>query len=186
MAAANLLTFGRLICGPAFAVAVMSADAGRLAAAGFAATLFWFAAWSDVADGWLARAGGPVSAAGRWFDHGADIVFLLSALVTYVYLGVAPWWVPASVGFAFAAYVLRAFRSRLHEPAPAWTNRIGHWGGVANYVLVGVLAGNHTLGLEVLPEQALALLFTVVPVYSLAPLWVPLVGWMYRFATIRR
>jgi len=120
---------------------------------------------SDVVDGRVARRAGTASSAGRVFDHFADIGFLLSALGAYVAVGLAPWWVPTSIAAAFATYVATTWLA----PSPGRARRgarIGHLGGIANFVVVGVLVCNHTAGLEWLGSGVLAALFALVPVYS--------------------
>jgi phosphatidylglycerophosphate synthase len=163
--AANVLTLMRVALAPAFACAVVAAARG--ASGWWAALLFAAVAGSDAADGYLARRLGTASAAGRALDHGADILFLLTALGTYAGLGVIPWWVPAAVMASFGGYVVDA---RWPPPAPPrWgADRIGHLGGVANWVLVGVLVGNHTVGLGWLPPPLILLLCAIVALYSAA------------------
>lgn len=163
--AANLLTLLRVALAPAFAAAVAAAEGG--ATGWWAALLFALVAVSDALDGWVARRFGTVSRAGRALDHGADIVFLLTALGTYVGMGAIPWWVPASVAASFGLYVVDA---RWPPPAPPrWrADRVGHFGGVANWVLVGVLVGNRTVGLGWLPPPVMLVLCAAVPVYSAA------------------
>jgi phosphatidylglycerophosphate synthase len=108
-------------------------------------------------------------------NHAADIVFILAALGLYVALGVVPWWVPASMAAAFAVYVADSLR-RSHARPSLIGSRIGHVGGICNYVLVGVLVGNHTLGLGWLPASALRGLFLLVPIYSAASIATRLVS----------
>jgi len=127
--------------------------------------VFAVAAASDVVDGRLARRAGTASAAGRFFDHLADIGFILVALSAYVRLGLAPWWVPASIAASFAFYFVDSLRRTPRAPSLIGS-RLGHWGGVANYVLIGVLVFNHSAGLEVLPPAVMMLLFLLVPLYS--------------------
>lgn len=161
--AANLLSLSRLALAPLFAAAVLAAERG--ATGWVAATLFALVIASDALDGRLARRLGTASAAGRAVDHGADIAFLLLAMTTYVAIGALPWWVPAAVAAAFAAYV-RDWRWPAARP-PRWrADRVGHVGGVCNWVLVGVLVGNRTVGLGWLPPSVLLLLFAAVPLYS--------------------
>lgn len=163
--AANLVTLLRVALAPVFAIAVLGAERG--ASGWIAAGVFAVVAASDAVDGRLARRLETASSAGRALDHGADIVFLLTALAIYVWIGAAPWWVPAAVAGAFGLYVADA---RWPPPAPPRWNadRIGHAGGVANWVLVGVLIGNHTVGLAWLPPGALLALEAAVPIYSAA------------------
>lgn len=133
-----------------------------------AALLFALIAASDIVDGQVARASGTASNWGRGFDHGADIFFVLGTLSVYAWRGIAPWWVPASIAVAFTLYVIDAFSGAAPTPARRAAGRIGHVGGVCNYVLIGVLIGNETIGLHLLPPALLAIILLAVPVYSLA------------------
>ena len=160
--AANLVTLLRLALTVPFVLAVHAAHAGG---SGWPAVgLFAVIAASDLADGHLARRFGAASMLGRVLDHGADIGFLLSALGTYVALGIAPWWVPAAIAAAFAVYVATSLRGG--GPPGLVGSRIGHLGGIANWVLVGVLVCNDSLGLDWLPRWLIGACFAAVPVYS--------------------
>lgn len=133
-----------------------------------AALLFVVIAASDVIDGRVARAAGTASTWGRAFDHGADIFFVLSTFVTYASIGVVAWWVPASVTIAFALYVVDARGAVPPTAARRLAGRIGHIGGVCNYIVIGVLIGNETLRLHVLPASVIQLILAAVPMYSMA------------------
>ena len=160
---ANLVTLLRIALTPLFVVAVWRAAHG---VSGWpAAAMFTAIAISDIVDGRIARRLGVASSVGRVLDHGADIGFLLAALVTYVVLGAAPWWVPASIAISFAFYVLDSLRRSAARPQLVGS-RLGHLGGIANYVVVGALVGNHTVGLAWLPSLVMTLLFSAVPLYS--------------------
>ncbi|GIW43930.1 MAG: hypothetical protein KatS3mg077_1212 [Candidatus Binatia bacterium] len=179
---ADLLTLGRLFAGPLFAWCVWQAERGSTVAAIGTALLFAFAAWSDIADGRWARQQSRPRSYGRWLDHGADIAFLFCGFWTYVLLGKLPWWVPASIAVAFGAYLARTL-ARADPPSDSiWTNRIGHWGGVCNYVLLGALVGNFSIGARCLPAPMLAAMFLAVPLYSIAPLCI---AWISRRAGLR-
>ncbi len=164
--AANLLTGLRVVATPVLVTGAWYAPVSRIGAA-CAVVAFVTAAASDVWDGRVARRFARESDAGRAFDHFADIGFLLVSLSTYVALGVAPWWVPASVFAAFAFYVADSRRQTSAAPNLV-SSRIGHIGGVCNYVLVGVLVFNNSVGLQLLPPWFLLALFCLVPVYSFA------------------
>jgi phosphatidylglycerophosphate synthase len=156
---ANAVTAARLAVTPLLVWAVVR-GAGAVAAVAFA-----IAATSDVVDGRVARRAATANALGRAFDHGSDIVFLLSAYAAYAVLGVIPWWAPAAIAVAFAVYVLDSVRRP--DPVPARTgNRIGHLGGICNYVLLGVVVANQSLGLGWLSPSAVRALFALVPLYS--------------------
>lgn len=159
---ANLVTLLRIVLTPVFVIAVWRAAHG---ASGWpAAALFAVIASSDFVDGRVARRWQVASAAGRVFDHGADIGFLLVALATYVVLGSAPWWVPASIAASFAFYVADSIRRDPRRPQLVGS-RLGHLGGIANYVLVGVLVGNVSVGLGWIPDGLMRVLFAAVPLY---------------------
>ena len=163
--AANAVTVLRMALTPVFAWAALRAQRGD--AAWPAVAVFAAVAVSDFADGRIARRLAVESSAGRVLDHAADITFLLVALGTYVGLGIAPWWVPASMAAAFAVYVVDSLRQSRTGPSLIGS-RIGHLGGICNYVLVGVLVGNQTLGLGWLSPPAIHALFVLVPIYSAA------------------
>ncbi|MDX2170387.1 MAG: CDP-alcohol phosphatidyltransferase family protein [Deltaproteobacteria bacterium] len=160
---ANLVTLTRIALTPVFVLAVWRASQG---ASGWpAAALFAVIAASDFLDGRVARRLAVASPLGRVLDHAADIGFLLVALITYVALGAAPWWVPASIAASFGFYVADSLRRDPDRPRLVGS-RLGHLGGIANYVLVGVLVGNVSVGLGWLPSWLMTLLFLAVPVYS--------------------
>jgi phosphatidylglycerophosphate synthase len=141
-----------------------------------ASLIFAVIAASDVVDGRIARAAGTASNWGRAFDHGADILFVLSCFATYAAIGVVGWWVPASIAIAFALYVIDARGSAPATPARRLAGRIGHIGGVCNYIVIGVLIGNETLGLHLLPPWLIRIIAAAVPLYSGASVvarWVP-------------
>jgi phosphatidylglycerophosphate synthase len=121
-----------------------------------------------VWDGRFVRRWGRESTLGRFLDHFADIGFLLPALGVYVWLGLMPWWVPASVAAAFTFYVIDSQLRRSGGPPSLITSRIGHVGGVANYVLVGVLVCNDSAGIGLLSPTFLFVLYCLVPAYSAA------------------
>jgi CDP-diacylglycerol--glycerol-3-phosphate 3-phosphatidyltransferase len=95
---------------------------------------------SDLLDGWLARQLGRTSPFGRLLDHLCDITFILSALLVYVNQGRVPWWLPASIAWAFIMYLAASWwhpsgkRGRILIPT-----RIGHWGGILYYLTVGIV-----------------------------------------------
>src|SRR5262245_61468147 len=98
---ANAVTAARLVATPPFILCVMRAPASPLAG-WVAGLLFTIAAVSDIVDGRLARRYGTASDRGRILDHFADIGFILGSLATYVYMGIAPWWVPAAIAVSFS------------------------------------------------------------------------------------
>jgi phosphatidylglycerophosphate synthase len=163
----NLLTASRLLLTPVFLLLVIAARESRLS--GWLAVLVFTAvAASDVWDGRFVRRWASESTFGRFLDHFADIGFLLPALGVYVWIGIMPWWVPAAVAAAFTFYVIDSQVRRGSGPPSLITSRIGHAGGVANYVLVGVLVCNNSAGIGLLSPGFLFVLYCLVPLYSAA------------------
>jgi phosphatidylglycerophosphate synthase len=162
--AANALTSVRVLLTPVF-VGLICAATVRPAFGWLAVTVFAAIATTDVIDGRLARRWGSASNAGRTFDHLADIGFILAALSTYMYLGLVPWWVPASIAASFTFYLIDSW-SRPLARGGLIGSRVGHIGGVCNYVLIGVLVCNDSAGIQALPAALLKFLFCLVPLYS--------------------
>lgn len=164
--AANVLTGARVALTPAFVAAVWSSRA-RPIAAHLAVAVFVVVAASDFFDGRLARRYGRAGDAGRFFDHFADIGFILAALSTYVVMGLAPWWVPAAIAGSFGFYVIDSWLRSGGRPRLI-SSRIGHAGGVMNYVFIGILVFNDTAGIRLLSPALTGALFWLVPIYSMA------------------
>jgi phosphatidylglycerophosphate synthase len=163
--AANAVTALRIVLMPLFLWSVLRVEDG--ASGTLAAAVFAVVALSDFFDGRIARWLGAQSPAGRVLDHAADITFILAAFGLYVGLGIVPWWVPAAIAAAFAAYVLDSLRRSGAQPSLIGS-RLGHVGGVCNYALIGILVGNDTLGLGWLPHWVMQGLCALVPIYSAA------------------
>lgn len=167
--AGNLLTALRIGLVPVFLWLLGNCD-GQPLLGSLAVLVFAVVAASDVLDGRAIRRWGCPSPAGRYFDHLADILFLLTALSAFVWRGELPWWVPASVALAFSLYLLELRQGPFRPPPHPQASRLGHLGGMANYALVGVLVTNHATGLDLLPESWLRILFALVPLYSGLPI----------------
>jgi phosphatidylglycerophosphate synthase len=162
--AANVLTAGRVLLTPLF-VALICGAPWRPRLGWLAILVFAGVAATDVIDGRLARRWGTASTAGRTFDHLADIGFILVALWTYTRLGLVPWWVPAAIATSFTFYVVDSW-SRPTARGGLIGSRVGHLGGVCNYVLVGVLVCNDSAAIHALSEATLRVMFCCVPIYS--------------------
>ena len=162
--AANALTTARVLLTPVFVGLVCAAPAAP-ALGWLAVIVFACIAASDVIDGRLARWWGSASRSGRTFDHLADIGFILAALWTYTHLGLVPWWVPAAIAASFAFYVIDSW-SRPTARGSLIGSRVGHIGGVCNYVLIGVLVCNDSAAIHALSDATLHFLFCLVPIYS--------------------
>jgi phosphatidylglycerophosphate synthase len=185
--AANAVTLLRLLLVPPFLLSVAGAGGTP---AWLAAPLFLFIAASDVVDGCVARRLGTTSSRGRAFDHAADICFVLAALSGYALLGSISWAAPIAVAVAFAVYVADSrSEGRRRASVPAIANRLGHFGGVCNYAVIGVLVGNETLGLYLLPSGLVRLIAASVVIYSSAAIllrYAPALRAALRTGTARR
>lgn len=167
--AGDALTLGRLLLTPLFLWCFAAGVRGGAAAGWAAGLLFAAIAASDYFDGPLARRAGRASDRGRIWDSWADIAFLEGTFVTALALGVTRWWVPVSVAASFGYYVVDSWwqtRGRARRTLVA--SRIGHLGGVCNYVFAGVLTYNDAFGLHLLGSGFVLALSLLVPLYSAA------------------
>ena len=119
--------------------------------------LFAFAAGSDYVDGPLARRLGSASARGAVLDNVADVAFVLGGAMTAAWLGLVAWVVPAAIGASVASYAIASRRLARAAGAPRLARtRVGHWAGVVNYVLAGMVAGAVAWP-DVVPRATLAI-----------------------------
>lgn len=141
---AHLLTILRLVLTPCFLLAIAAAEQQPdlwpvLQVLG----LFLIICASDYYDGPVARALERDSAFGKVFDNLADITFLLVTLTYLVHYGTVPWWIPAAVALAFGQYAVDSWLLAGRGNAVVLVaNPIGHWAGILNYLLTGLMALN--------------------------------------------
>jgi phosphatidylglycerophosphate synthase len=135
---ANGLSLLRMLFAPALALAVTDG------AAAAAAALFWLAVATDVADGRVARRRGEVTPYGRLFDHAADATFVTVGTAALAWVGALPVALPPLIAAAFLQY---AFDSRSLAFRELRRSRLGHWNGIAYYVIVAVPVMRDALGL---------------------------------------
>jgi cardiolipin synthase len=90
----NSLTVFRLLCLPVFFWLYGTQAPGF---AWKAALLMWFATWSDLADGYIARKYHAESEFGRILDPIVDRAFFLTVFAAYIWYGTMPWWAVAPV-----------------------------------------------------------------------------------------
>ena len=108
--------------------------------------VFGLATASDYVDGPLARRAGGPSTYGVLLDSGADIAFVMLALSSGVAMGRLSWMVPAAIVCSAAPYLAATLRRSRAVGAPVRAySAVGHWAGVCNYALVGLLAGSVAL-----------------------------------------
>ena len=113
----NVLTLGRLLVVPFFAVLLLGGDSQGSQL--LAAALFVLACVTDVVDGRLARSRGQVTDFGVMADPIADKALVGTALVGLSLTGVLPWWATAVVlGREIAVTVMRSLLAR-HGMIPA-------------------------------------------------------------------
>jgi len=130
---ANALTTLRLLLTYPFALCMIAPDARHAA---WAALIFLAAVASDLFDGASARWLGSASAAGRLFDHTADVLFVMGGLAAGAARGVFPWALPALVGIAFSQYVIDSYvTDRARGLRPSW---LGRYNGIFYFVPLAV------------------------------------------------
>lgn len=136
---ANGLSLLRILVAPVLAIAI--ADGAAAAAAG----IFWLAVATDVADGRVARRRGEVTRYGRLFDHAADATFVGVGTAALASVAVLPVALPPLIVVAFLQYACDSRSTRIR--ALRWS-RLGHWNGIAYYVIVAVPVMRDALGLS--------------------------------------
>jgi phosphatidylglycerophosphate synthase len=130
------------LAGPFVVACVWAIDARTPAGRWLPLVLFGLAAGSDYLDGRLARRGRSTSPRGQILDNAADILFIGSGLVWFASRGRISWMVPVAVAAAVGTYVRDSWRPADTTAVDGLArSRIGHAAGVANYTLVGLLAG---------------------------------------------
>ncbi len=132
--AANLLSASRFVLGAAWLVVFIHGDRRPEVLGPIALS----AALSDFADGPLARKMHSTHRFGRWLDSLADIAFVLTALTCEAQAGAIPVYIPVLIGISFAQYAIDSIV--ISGSALPVKSRLGHWGGVANFALVLLLA----------------------------------------------
>jgi CDP-diacylglycerol---glycerol-3-phosphate 3-phosphatidyltransferase len=91
--AANALTAARLALVPVFVVATVGSGLTHTGWRIAAGLIFLVASVTDLADGWIARHYGLVTAFGKIADPIADKALIGSALILLSGYGQLPWWV---------------------------------------------------------------------------------------------
>lgn len=135
---ANALTALRLLLAPLLYAAIVQ---GR---PGIAATVFWLAVATDLADGWVARRFGEATPLGGLVDHAADAAFATTGTAALACTGALPVVLPALIAVAFLQYALDSRRIAAIGLRPS---ALGRWNGIAYFVIVAVPVVRDALGL---------------------------------------
>ena len=101
----NLLGVGRILATPIVMALLLIEVPGSDLAGGI---LFAAAAFSDLLDGWIARARHQVSPLGVFMDLAADKVLVAGVLVAMVEVGLVPTWLAATI--LIREFVVQAIR----------------------------------------------------------------------------
>jgi CDP-diacylglycerol---glycerol-3-phosphate 3-phosphatidyltransferase len=101
----NLLGLGRILATPVVMALLLLPGAGTDFAA---AILFVAAAFSDLLDGWIARARDQVTPLGVFMDLAADKVLVAGVLVAMVEASLVPAWIAAAI--LIREFVVQAVR----------------------------------------------------------------------------
>ena len=129
---ANALTAVRLVLAVPFAFLMASGSARHAALAALALAA---AIATDFLDGAVARRRGTATAAGRAFDHTADVVFVVGGLAAGATRGAFPWVFPALVAAAFVQYVADSYWVERRRALRA--SRLGRYNGILYFVPLG-------------------------------------------------
>jgi len=122
-----------------------------------AVTVLWIAIFTDILDGYLARANNTVSPFGGLLDHGSDAVFVTCSIAALTFHGWAPALLPLIIPVAFIQYMLD---SKSLSGQPLRTSSLGRYNGIAYFVFAGF------------PIMQLALQITLIPFHLF--IWI---GW---------
>lgn len=107
MSPAHILSFSRVVAGPAIAAVVLSGPGDSYLTA---AILFWLASITDLLDGKLARHSETVSPLGVFLDTTSDKILVGLVLVALSIATLSPAWIPIVViGREFLISGLRSF-----------------------------------------------------------------------------
>ncbi len=132
---ANALTILRLLLALPVAFACANPE---LLPPSLLVTLVAVAVASDYFDGKLARRFGTASSGGMLFDHGADFLFVTSALFGAAVAGLVTVWLPVLIVIAFSQYVIDSYW--LYRQKQLRMSFLGRWNGVFYFVPIVLLA----------------------------------------------
>ncbi len=152
----NLLTAIRLVLAPLTAWLILR---DRNLEALF---VFGFAGASDALDGFLARRFGITSRFGEYLDPAADKLLMLASFVTLTAVGMAPFWLTATVIGRDVAIVLGVVLARvLSLPVKVQPLVVGKASTVVQVGYIGLLLLLLTLRVD-MPSLAMAAAFVTL------------------------
>jgi len=158
---ANVVTIGRLLLVPVFAVLLFHADGAVASWRWIAFAVFAVAAATDLVDGELARSRGLVTTFGKVADPIADKALMGTALVGLSLLSELPWWVTVVILVREVGVTLLRF----------WVIRDGvipaSRGGKLKTLLQGLAIGLYVAPLDGWPANVAAWVLAVALVVTL-------------------
>jgi len=156
----NSLTIARMVLVPLLVVVLLTEfERSRIAGVPkefVAAAIFAIASITDWLDGYLARRRKQVTGFGQWMDPLADKLLVTAALVSLVYLELAPaWMVVVILCREFAVTVLRSLAHGRGHALPA--SPLGKIKLIAQVaaILILILGRGHMRGFFIVGQVAL-------------------------------
>jgi CDP-diacylglycerol--glycerol-3-phosphate 3-phosphatidyltransferase len=156
----NAITLGRIFLVPILVVVLLTKFDGwnpfGVSKEILGATIFAVASLTDWLDGYVARRRKQVTGLGQWMDPLADKLLVTAALVSLVYLELAPaWMVVVILSREMAVTVLRSIAHARGHSLPA--SPIGKIKMVAQVaaILILILGQHHLQGFFVVGQVAL-------------------------------
>jgi len=129
----NILTVARLVSVPFI---VWSYALHTPGAAWTTASIVFFAALSDVADGLIARKYHVQSEFGRWVDPTVDRLFFFTLVAMLWYFGTLPWWAVVPL-LLRDGIILALIIPSLHFSRDG--PQISRWGKASNLILISAI-----------------------------------------------
>lgn len=119
---ANLMTMARLVMVPVFVWLFL---VGTTQARWWAVAVFVVAAFTDMADGYLARRYNWITNFGKLADPIADKALVIGALVLLTWEGSLWWWVaPVIIVRELGITLMRLFLARVEVIAASWMGKL--------------------------------------------------------------
>ena len=156
----NAITLGRIFLVPLLVVVLLT-NPKEFNVLGVSreivgALIFALASITDWLDGYLARRRGQVTGLGQWMDPLADKLLVIAALVSLVYLDLAPtWMVVVILGREMYVTALRGMTHARGQSLPA--SLLGKIKLIAQVaaILILILGKGHMRGFFILGQVAL-------------------------------